>query len=220
MACCLTAPSHYLNQCWLIIIEIQWHSYQGNFTRDASNQYHQSLKLKITYLIFHSNFPGANELKKEWIKLTYPPVPAEQPSRLWMDYSYESIYIWWADHHQTGDYGWINHMNPFITDELTATKLCAYFSLHCMRISANQQIQTHYHPAYNFPRVSKPVLKPGTHFTNNFSIIIKIWWIFHSALIQILIKWSLWNFAHGMTAVLSWHVQNFVAIQYPTLKVH
>ena len=30
------APSHYLNQCWLIISEVQWHSYQGNFTRDAS----------------------------------------------------------------------------------------------------------------------------------------------------------------------------------------
>ena len=26
MACCLTAPSHYLNQCWLIISEVQWHS--------------------------------------------------------------------------------------------------------------------------------------------------------------------------------------------------
>ena len=27
MACCLTAPSLYLNQCWLIISEVQWHSY-------------------------------------------------------------------------------------------------------------------------------------------------------------------------------------------------
>ena len=27
MACCLTAPRHYLNQCWLIINEVQWHSY-------------------------------------------------------------------------------------------------------------------------------------------------------------------------------------------------
>ena len=26
MACCLAAPSHYLNQCWLIIIEVLWHS--------------------------------------------------------------------------------------------------------------------------------------------------------------------------------------------------
>ena len=27
MACCLKAPSHYLNQYWLIISEAQWHSY-------------------------------------------------------------------------------------------------------------------------------------------------------------------------------------------------
>ena len=36
MAWCLTAPSHYLNQCWLIISEVQWNSYKGNFTRDSS----------------------------------------------------------------------------------------------------------------------------------------------------------------------------------------
>ena len=27
MACCLTAPSHYLNQYWLIISEVLWDSY-------------------------------------------------------------------------------------------------------------------------------------------------------------------------------------------------
>ena len=36
MACCLTAPSHYLNQCWLIISRVQWHSSECNFTRDTS----------------------------------------------------------------------------------------------------------------------------------------------------------------------------------------
>ena len=35
MACCLTAPSHYLNQCWLIISKIQLHSSDGNFIRDT-----------------------------------------------------------------------------------------------------------------------------------------------------------------------------------------
>ena len=25
MACCLAAPSHYLNQCWLIISKVLWH---------------------------------------------------------------------------------------------------------------------------------------------------------------------------------------------------
>ena len=32
MACCLTAPSHYLNQFWLTISEVLWHSPEGNFT--------------------------------------------------------------------------------------------------------------------------------------------------------------------------------------------
>ena len=36
MACCLTAPSHYLNQCRLIISKVQRHSSEGNFTIDTS----------------------------------------------------------------------------------------------------------------------------------------------------------------------------------------
>ena len=39
MAWCLTAPSHYLKQCWLIISEGEWHSSKGKFTS------HPSLKL-------------------------------------------------------------------------------------------------------------------------------------------------------------------------------
>ena len=35
MACCLMAPSHYLNQCWLITCETLWHSPEGNFTGNA-----------------------------------------------------------------------------------------------------------------------------------------------------------------------------------------
>ena len=36
MACCLTAPSHYLNQCWLIIRKVQWYSSEDNFTSNVS----------------------------------------------------------------------------------------------------------------------------------------------------------------------------------------
>ena len=32
---CLMAPSHYPNQCWLLISEILWHSPQSNFTANA-----------------------------------------------------------------------------------------------------------------------------------------------------------------------------------------
>ena len=37
MAWCLTAPSHYLNQCWLIITDVLWHSPKSNFTRSNIN---------------------------------------------------------------------------------------------------------------------------------------------------------------------------------------
>ena len=33
MACCLMAPSHYLNQCWLIISKALWHSSEGIIMR-------------------------------------------------------------------------------------------------------------------------------------------------------------------------------------------
>ena len=36
MGGCLTAPSHYLNQCWLIVSKVEWHSSKGKFTGDAS----------------------------------------------------------------------------------------------------------------------------------------------------------------------------------------
>ena len=36
MACCLTAPSHYLNQCWIIITGVHRDSSQSNFTIDTS----------------------------------------------------------------------------------------------------------------------------------------------------------------------------------------
>ena len=55
-------------------------------------------------------------------------------------------------------------------------------------------------------------MKAGAHFTNNFSITFQMWWKFHFALIQILIKWSLQYLAHATTAGLSWHVPNVVAI--------
>ena len=41
MACCLTAPSHYLNQCWLIISKVLWHSSEDIIIRrfEGTNQY-------------------------------------------------------------------------------------------------------------------------------------------------------------------------------------
>ena len=59
----------------------------------------------------------------------------------------------------------------------------------------------------------------GPRFTNGFSIAIQIRWKFRFTLISILIQWSLQNFVHGTTAVLSWHVQTFVAIWWPATEL-
>ena len=48
MACCLTAPSHYLNQCWLIISKVLWHSSEDIITRRLSKA-----RLKIAFLKSH-----------------------------------------------------------------------------------------------------------------------------------------------------------------------
>ena len=61
MACCLTAPSHYLNQCWLFVSTDQWRLSKGNFTRDTQAINHEN-QLQFAWIKFLSNLPGANEL--------------------------------------------------------------------------------------------------------------------------------------------------------------
>ena len=61
MACCMTAPSHYLNQCWLLIKEGLWH------WSDCLSQWVPKLlfcikSLKILLLKILLHHPGANKL--------------------------------------------------------------------------------------------------------------------------------------------------------------
>ena len=65
MAYYLTAPSYYINQCWLTISEVQGHPSEGNFTKDTSVV--DLLKLAWNpFLYFFSNLPGGNELIQKW----------------------------------------------------------------------------------------------------------------------------------------------------------
>ena len=58
MACCLTAPSHYLNQCWLIISEVQWRAISQETCQPSTIK----ISLEIIYLKILSILPEANEL--------------------------------------------------------------------------------------------------------------------------------------------------------------
>ena len=57
MACCPTAPSHYLNQCWLFISEILRRSSESNCTASAQGTI-KYMSLKIMFLKFCSISQG------------------------------------------------------------------------------------------------------------------------------------------------------------------
>ena len=85
------ASSHYLNQCWLIVSKVQWHSSDGNSTRDTSafnrknwlENYLSRISLespriqRVTDKHIHSPLPRAHELL-----LSSPPHVADRVPRV------------------------------------------------------------------------------------------------------------------------------------------
>ena len=61
MACCLMAPSHHPNQCWLITSKVFQHSSEANFQRDNS---------AINHLIWLPKFLIKNSLQISWSLVT------------------------------------------------------------------------------------------------------------------------------------------------------
>ena len=61
MAWCLTAPSHYLNQCWLIISGVKWRSSEGNFIWSAAKSNSWS-EFEIALVKIFSYRPETNKL--------------------------------------------------------------------------------------------------------------------------------------------------------------
>ena len=59
MACCLVAPSNYLNQCCLIISQVLWHLLESNFTVNVKATIPKKgpvTKVRLScYLVFLSN---------------------------------------------------------------------------------------------------------------------------------------------------------------------
>ena len=65
MACCLAAPSYYLNQCWLIISKVLWHSSEGIIIRrsEDTNQYIKIENYIFRIIFISSRGQGVNERK-------------------------------------------------------------------------------------------------------------------------------------------------------------
>ena len=60
MACCLTAPSHYLKQFWLVSDEVLWHSHETSITASAQATILHNEKFTLLKLLPY--FPAANGL--------------------------------------------------------------------------------------------------------------------------------------------------------------
>ena len=87
MACCLTAPSHYLNQCWLAISKVLWHSSEGNFVRDTSATIHNNL-LENYQPKFKSKSP-----RGQWVNVWLSLLDSSH-SRLWSWYTVPGPTVW------------------------------------------------------------------------------------------------------------------------------
>ena len=76
MACCLASPSHYLNQCWLLLSEIMWLSPKTNFTisTQATIRWQASSITLISYLgsklwnLLASEYSEVNDVDYERLK--------------------------------------------------------------------------------------------------------------------------------------------------------
>ena len=63
MAWCRQAPSHYLNQCWLIISNVLWHSCESIFLR-RSDDNHQKNKIENCIFEITSRHP-----REQWVNV-------------------------------------------------------------------------------------------------------------------------------------------------------
>ena len=94
MACCLTAPSHYLNQCWLIS-EVLWHSPGNNFYMSAqATILHNEFEIytfEITTIFPLVPHKCVGELHQHWLRL-WPVahlVPSHYLNRCWAIVNYK-----------------------------------------------------------------------------------------------------------------------------------
>ena len=101
MAGCLTAPSHYLKQCWLIISYADWHSSGGNFAKDTSATNHwNQLENYFSQISFKSP-------RGQWVKMSFG-----QISYIATTTGYEFFYLCCRACHAADFSGYRGKMGP------------------------------------------------------------------------------------------------------------
>ena len=115
--------------------------------------------------------------------------------------SWERTCSWSSADRQCSNYIWV--INNFIAYQ--GAFYIRDIRVGCCGVTSTNNGPFHYHS--------------GPRFTNGFFIAIQIQWKVRFTLISISIQWSLQTFVHGTTAVLSWHVQKFVALWWPATEL-
>ena len=88
MAGCLAAPSHCLNQCWLTILEVQWHLAEGNCTGNTLEVvWWHSLrqKLQVDCIITQWHHFSVHYSPINFLQNTHNSYPIAHPHRWAMD---------------------------------------------------------------------------------------------------------------------------------------
>ena len=95
MACCLTAPSHYLNQCWLIISKVLWHSSEDIPWDNLKILPVSQTRSKIAFSILYPDLPGVHELRywsNIWTGNLYARKDYARKDRLYIEVGPKSIF--------------------------------------------------------------------------------------------------------------------------------
>ena len=123
MACCLTAPSHYLNQCWLIVSKVQRHSSEGNFTIDTSAMNHWNyLENYLSKISFKSP-------RGQWVDSHSPRVPGISAIHTFIKYAS------WGCGCQCFRHGQDCSITSCLYDMIAPTLSSNYAKLRCRRSS-------------------------------------------------------------------------------------
>ena len=95
MTCCLTAPSHYLNQCWRIITKVQWCSSEGNFTWEITANSHwnqlENYFSKILSKFSRDQWVNGSEKLYASGALHFPSAVSDLPVKIW-----PVLYAYWT----------------------------------------------------------------------------------------------------------------------------
>ena len=94
---CLTASSHYMNQCWFLINEVLWNSAESNFTASAPAIILYDEFDNYTFKIL-PHLPGANELKQHyrWICSGNISICQYSISSIWKSFPHRYDWLWYC----------------------------------------------------------------------------------------------------------------------------